>query len=331
MAMERVPYLVGGGFEHSAEVMRAALAASTSGAEGLVSPGDFKVTPTSVPGTSVAVAPGNALIRNSYGGGSAQTYAVRAPSQTELPIQATGSAGARTDLIIARVDDPTYAGGAFDATTFEAAKFEVIRGVPASTRAAAQLGLSYPAIALARVALPASTGTVTAGMITDLRKLAQPRKERHLFVHPLVQGDGVRRLASEDETGQYWPDVTAWRVEVPDWAQRVRMVAQWGGVSLLAAGGNSYGRLWVRLGSTEDGAGVNSQETSWDLPSNLVGNVREAWMGGDDRAVPAALRGREIPVGLRGRVRGADTAASKPQLDSVSVVSLDLEFYETAV
>ena len=36
MAMERVPYLVGGGFEHSAEVMRAMLAAATSGAEGIV-------------------------------------------------------------------------------------------------------------------------------------------------------------------------------------------------------------------------------------------------------------------------------------------------------
>lgn len=331
MAMERVPYLVGGGFEHSAEVMRAALAAATSGAEGILTPGDFKVTPTSVPGTNIAVAPGNGLIRNSYGGGGAQTYAVRAPSQTQLPIQATGSAGARTDLVVARVDDPTYAGGPFDPGTFEAAKFEVIRGVPAVTTSAAELGLSYPAIALARITLPKSTGTVTAGMVRDLRKIAQPRKERHIFVRPMVQGDGVRRLANEDPTGQYWPDVTSWRVEVPVWAQRVRMVAQWGGVSLLADGKNSYGRLWVQLGSVSDPAAASSQETSWDIPSNLAGNVREAWMGGDDRAVPVGLRGREIPVGLRGRVRGADTAASKPQLDSVSVVSLDLEFYETAV
>src|SRR5699024_11684863 len=70
----------------------------------------------------------------------------------------------------------------------------------------------------------------------------------------------------------------------------------------ISAGGNSYGRVWVRLGSTSDSTGVNSQETSWDIPSNLVGNVRESWMAGDDRAVPTALRGRKIPVGLRGRV-----------------------------
>lgn len=330
MAMERVPYLVGGGFEHSAEVMRAALAAATSGAEGIVTPGDFKVTPTAVPGTNVAVAPGNALIRNSYGGGGAQTYAVRAPSQTQLPIQATGSAGARTDLVVARVDDPTYGGGAFDPATFEAARFEVIRGVPASTRTAAELGLSYPAIALARVTLPASTGTVTAGMITDLRKLAQPRKERHLFVHPLTAGDGLQRLGAEALEGQYWPQVTQWRVDVPEWAQRVRLLAHWGGVQLLAAGGNSWGRVWIRLGSTSS-EGITSQETSWDLPDNLAGNARQSWMAGSDQAVPASLRGTSIPVGLRGRVNGYDSAESKPQLDALSVVSLDIEFYETAV
>lgn len=331
MAMERVPYLVGGGFEHSAEVMRAALAAATSGAEGIVTSGDFKVTPTSVPGTNVAVAPGNALIRNSYGGGSAQSYAVRAPSQTELPIQATGSAGSRTDLIVARVDDPTYGGGEFDPATFEAAKFEVIRGVPANTRTAAQLGLSYPAIALARIALPASTGTVTAGMITDLRKLAQPRKERSLFVHPLVMADGDHPLLAE-AAPQWWPNVTTWRVDIPEWAQRVRMVAQWGGVFLQAAGGNAWGRIWVRIGSVDTPTAVTSQETSWDLPSNLAGNVRQAWMAGDDRPVPAALRGApNTVIGLQGIVKGADSTASKPILDALSVVSLDVEFYETAV
>ena len=193
MALERVPYLVGGGFEHSAEVMRAALAAATSGAEGVLGAADFRVTPTAVPGTSVAVSPGNALLRNSYVGGGAQSYAVRAPSQTELPIQATGSAGARTDLVVARIDDPTYQGGAFDPATFEAAKFEVIRGVPANTVSVAGLGLSYPAIALARVTLPASTGTVTAGMITDLREVALPRRDRRL-VPVVVHGRDEDRL-----------------------------------------------------------------------------------------------------------------------------------------
>src|SRR5699024_6438620 len=137
MAMERVPYLVGGGFEHSAEVMRAMLAAATSGAEGIVNAGDMKVAATAVPGTSVRIAPGNALIRNSYGGGTAQTYACRAASQTELAITATGSSGRPTHPVAARLNGPTHAGGEFHPTTFQAAGFAAIHGAPAGTSSVA--------------------------------------------------------------------------------------------------------------------------------------------------------------------------------------------------
>ena len=335
MAMERVPYLVGGGFEHSAEVMRAMLAASTSGAEGIVTPGDFKVRPLSVPGTSVRVAPGNALIRNSYGGGQAQTYACRAGSETQVPIEATGSAGSRTDLIVARIDDPTYQGGAFDPLTFEAARFEVIQGVPASTKTVAGLGLSYPAIALARVTLPASTGTVTSAMITDLRALAQPRKERHLFVHPMTQADGIVRIVNRRDIGDWWPNpdtITGWRIDVPEWAQRVRIIGQAGGVLIRRGSANAWGRVWARIGSQYDGTGIDTQETSWDLASGTTGNHRESWITGADRAVPAGLRGATNQMlGMRGRVISSDNDDSLPVLDSLSVVSLDVEFYETAV
>lgn len=331
MSMERVPYLVGGGFEHSAEVMRAMLAAATSGAEGIVNAGDMKVAPLSVPGTGVRVAPGNALIRNSYGGGTAQTYAARASAQTELPIESTGSSGSRTDLIVARIDDPTYAGSEYDPLTYEAAKFEVIRGVPASTRTASQLNLSYPAIALARITLPASTGTVTSGMITDLRKIAIPRRERVLYVHPLIQDDGDHELTATSEDGQYWPRVTTWRVDVPDWAQRVRIVGNLGGVKIRGGGGNSYGYVWVRIGGMSDPDGFNSQATAWDIPSTNAGNIREAWVFGDDHSIPVGMRGRDVTLAMRGRVNGRDSGAPRPLADSLSVLSLDLEFYETAV
>ena len=337
MAMERVPYLVGGGFEHSAEVMRAMLAAATSGAEGIVTPGDFKVRPLSVPGTSVRVAPGNALIRNSYGGGQAQSYACRAGSETEVPIEATGSAGSRTDLIVARIDDPTYQGGSFDPLTFEAARFEVIRGVPASTKTVAGLGLTYPAIPLARVTLPKSTGTVTSSMITDLRFLAQPRKERHLFVHPLSRADEVQYLSDSRDIGDWWPSplVTGWTVDVPSWAQRVRIVGQVGGV-LLRGGevgdAEARGRFWARIGSQYDGTGIDAEPVEWNLDTSQISHTREAWLTGADRSVPAALRGQEgVMVGVRGRVDYRRGSTPLPELNYLSVVTLDLEFYETAV
>ena len=326
MAMERVPYLVGGGFEHSAEVMRAMLAASTSGAEGIVNAGDFKVQPLSVPGTSVRVAPGNALIRNSYGGGQAQTYACRAGSETEVPIEATGSAGSRTDLIVARIDDPTYQGGAFDPLTFEAARFEVIQGVPASTKTVAELGLSYPAIALARVKLPASTGTVTAAMITDLRSVALPRIQRHLFTHNLSneETDAINPPVG-DEMGEAWPNVF-WNFTIPDWATRVRVRALLGGVRVEEKSPNNYGNLFVRFGTVP--AGFSTQYGRWD--NSMAGGVtRQTFMVADDRTVPSSFRGIDTRAYIRATRKNDNL--NVPLLDTFSSISLDLEFYETAV
>ena len=326
MAMERVPYLVGGGFEHSAEVMRAMLAASTSGAEGIVNAGDFKVRPLAVPGTSVRVAPGNALIRNSYGGGQAQTYACRAGSETEVPIEATGSAGSRTDLIVARIDDPTYQGGAFDPLTFEAARFEVIKGVPASTKTVAELGLSYPAIALARVKLPASTGTVTAAMITDLRSVALPRIQRHLFTHNLSneETDAINPPVG-DEMGEAWPNVF-WNFTIPDWATRVRVRALLGGVRVEEKAPNNYGNLFVRFGTVP--TGFSTQYGRWD--NSMAGGVtRQTFMVADDRTVPSSFRGIDTRAYIRATRKNDNR--NVPLLDTFSSISLDLEFYETAV
>ena len=326
MAMEQVPYLVGGGFEHSEKIMRAALAAATSGAEGIMNAGEFKVKPTSVPGSNVAIAPGNALLRNTHEVG--QTYACRANEETVIPIQATGSSGARTDLIVARIDDPMYGvgEGSFDPETWEAAKFEVIQGVPASTKTAAQLNLSYPAIALARITLPKSTGTVTAAMITDLRSVALPRIQRHLFTHNLSneETDAINPPVG-DEMGEAWPNVF-WNFTIPDWATRVRVRAILGGVRVEEKAPNNYGNLFVRFGTVP--TGFSTQYGRWD--NSMAGGVtRQTFMVADDRTVPKSFRGIDTRAYIRATRKNDNR--NVPLLDTFSSISLDLEFYETAV
>ena len=327
MAMERVPYLVGGGFEHSAEIMRVMLAASTSDAEGIMTAGDFKIAPTPVPGPTVVAAPGNALIRNSYAGGRGQTYACRAAEQTEIPIVATGSSGSRTDLIVARIDDPTYQGGPFDPLTFEAAKFEVISGVSSKQSGVANLNLGYPAIPLARINIPASTGTITAAMITDLRSVALPRTQRHLFTYALKTGESDRLLGPVgDVEGEAWPN-HYWYFNIPSWAQRVRVRAILGGVRVEEKAPNNYGQFYVRFGTIPNG--FNTQTTRWDISTANGGVARQTFMCADDRSVPSAWRG----VDTRAYIRGSrvNNNANTPELDAFSSISLDLEFYETAV
>lgn len=317
----------------SPEMARLVAYTASGGAEGIIEPPDLRVRALSTPGNRVRVAPGGALLRNRYSGGGQQTYALRNAVQHESPIiTATGSSGGRTDLVVARVLDPNYEGSAPpDPNDFQYARTEIIEGVPSNTRSALDLNLNFPAIALARINIPSSTATITNSMITDLRHVANPRKDRQLIVRPLYR-DEEFRLNRLSPNSQQWPNLDLGDLRIPEWAERVRILATWAGVYLDRAGGPSHGRIWVRFGSSEDPEGFDTQHTSWgkDTGEN-IGDVRETWIGGEDKGIPSRLRGQTKQIRMRGRVNTETTGISRPVLDWLSVVSLDVEFYETAV
>lgn len=217
MAMDPVPYAIGGGLaKHSPEIARVLAYASTSGAEGIVTPGDLKVTATSVPGTSVAVAPGAALMLSRSPGGEQQTYVLRHPTTSTVAIAATGSSAGRTDLIVARVEDPYAAGSPWqvpaDPTRGPYVSLRVISGVKATDTA---MPPGQTGVVLARVTLPASTGTVTNAMVTDLRNLALPRSSSGL----VSAGLGDELLPGpNNNTFRRWPTGFMPEVLVPYWA-----------------------------------------------------------------------------------------------------------------
>ncbi|KRE79942.1 hypothetical protein [Arthrobacter sp. Soil763] len=235
MALDNTPWAVGGGAALGVEVARTLAYASTRGAEGVVGLGDLKVTAQPVPNNTVAVVPGAALILNRYPGGGQQTYGLRNATQTDVPITATGSAGGRTDLVVARILDPQYEGPEpADPVTFQYSRLEVIQGVPAGTKRAKELNLGYPAVELAKVTLPANTATVTSGMITDLRRVAQPRRDRAMVTlfPTATQTIPTTGYAS-------WPIQPGQKplVAVPEWATRVDIVAHLSGVKFAQSGG----------------------------------------------------------------------------------------------
>ncbi|MFD0044749.1 hypothetical protein ACFVGV_06115 [Pseudarthrobacter scleromae] len=232
MAWDSVPWFVGGGAQHSPEVARLMAYASTNGAEGIVTPGDLKVTALAVPGGSVNVAPGAALIRNRATGGNSQTYVARNPVEDTVGIAPTGSGSGRTDLIVAQIEDPFMAGEPWqdpaDPTVGPYIFTRVIPNVPANTTRLQDVpGYSgRSAITLARVDIPASTGTITAAMITDLRALAMPRQWREMIPYAALQGEyltGVNAWAD-------WPTALQPQVRVPDWATDVFMTVNLTGV-----------------------------------------------------------------------------------------------------
>lgn len=326
---EPTPWVVGGGAEHSPEVARLLAYVASSSAEGIVTSGDLKVSALPVAAESIRVAPGAALIRNRFAGGGQQTYAVRNTAAHDAPVVATDSGGGRSDLVVARIHDPQYAGEIpTDPTDYQYVRTEVIQGVPSGTTSALDLNLGYPAIALARLDIPASTATITDSMIADLREVAQPRTKRHLFTYALTaedEPDWLNWPTGAPPDGEAWPNYF-WHVDIPEWAQRVRIRAFWAQVRVEQKTPNNYGHLWVRIGTVANG--FSSQHVNWDI-ATTGGITRQAWMVADDRSVPSAFRGTRQQVYLRGYLNNDN--GNVPKLDMQSAISVDLEFYETAV
>lgn len=320
MALDNTPWFVGGGAQHSPEVARMLAFASTRGAEGIVGLGDLKVQAQAVPNGTVRVSTGAGIILNRYAGGGQQSYGLRNATQTDVAITATGSGAGRTDLVVARVLDPQYEGAApGDPITFQYSRLTVVQGVPAGTKTAAELNLGYPAIALAKVTLPVSTATITAGMITDLRRVAQPRRERAMVT---VFPSATQSIP----TGGYgsWPIQSAQRplVAVPTWATKVDIVAHLSGVKFVQGGGTAT-TAGIRTGfgsslPAENGIIVqDSVDTSGRYHYTLVGT----------HVVDSSMRGTDQYINIQGyRTFGSGLWTA----DNQTSIVIDWEFSEGA-
>lgn len=223
MTWDSVPYVTQlEGAAHAPEVFRTALYASTGGAEGIVDPTDLKVTATAVPGGTLNIAIGSALIRARAAGAAQQTYAARNPTLDNVAVPATGNA-IRRDLVVVRVEDPGMTGEPWDDPDDPAVGpyvfTRVIPNVPAGTTRLQDVPghENDTGFALALITIPANTGTYTNAMLTDLRRLARPRQQRI----PLTDlGATTSTLTQTAGTlfPKYQPSVT-----VPDWATHMRV------------------------------------------------------------------------------------------------------------
>lgn len=328
MALDSTPWFVGGGAHHSPEIARLLAYASTSGIEGIVDPSSLAVKAQSTPNGTVAVRPGAALILNRYAGGGQQTYVLRNASSTNVTIPATSSSGGRTDAIVARVLDPQYEGAApTDPVTFQYSRLERIAGVSSSLTEISQLGLTYPAVLLARVNIPASTGTITSGMITDLRSIADPKMTSALRARAAVAAD-TETLTVTSAKGEWFPNAGAeQRIMVPSWAVRMIIEATW--IQVREPGGNSAGECWVEYGPWKE-TGVreySTQRFDWNT-HNGTDVARGVWEVADYVYVPPVMRGTEQIFVMKGRVTLASAPGARPQIDAKSGVKMRVTFLQ---
>ncbi|MFD7499552.1 hypothetical protein [Streptomyces sp. NPDC059850] len=224
------------GADHSARAMRLMIRDLARGRQGVAQSEDLKVRPLETPGPGVRVGDGSALIHGARPWQGAYTQSNIGDARVD--VEPSGPFG-RTDLIVLRIEDPEWEGQR-DPQREEIGYFHVVKGTDHDADTVPE---GMTGIALARITLPRNTATITAGMITDLRQIANPRTERILRTAHPTKTDEV-----PGKHGQWaaWPEEAAWDLDVPIWATETTVVVTLSG--LRADAGSVYAELRTRLG-----------------------------------------------------------------------------------
>lgn len=222
MAWDGIPWFVEG-TAASEETLRLVVEAAACGGEGIVAPADLLVTALDAPDSAVKVGPGAMVAkRRAAAGGGGQSYAARMPTAELVDIEPTGADGGRSDLIIARVEDP-YGGESWPAPTDPATGpyvfTRVLTDVPAGTTSVRDIDPDSTAVTLARIDIPAGTSSITAAMVTDLRQMVRPRTQT---VRRYLPGWSVPDdVGPVTDAWEIWPMGATWADWVPEWATHV--------------------------------------------------------------------------------------------------------------
>jgi hypothetical protein len=348
-------YFLGGGAEHSAEQVRRLVYGHQQGAEGICTLSDLRVQPLAIPGGGVAVMIGSAFIVSRYAGAVREMYFGTVTQEQTVTIPPnTDEDESRSDLIVMRVKDPFVQGSPWTdpaagvvgdgeesdeerAAIRAAAQYvfiERIPSVPAGTTRLQQV-VGYEndtALTLARVDLPAITGTVIDDHIVNLRYVHTPR-ERTRPIHYALSGAEVNAVSATSawpDGGQTWPaqaeHAGELELDIPSWASHAAVEVTFYGV--LYPGGDAWGSVWLQIGATANPANVKSQDSRWD--SDGVANPSRATLGfADTIAIPAVLRGtRQKFYPRASRFGGSPEATAR--MDRVSSIAIKVTFQERA-
>jgi len=319
------------GANSSSRIARLQLQSGTASRNGVVDSAHLRILPLTVPGTSVRATSGGATILGAEAAFQGSYFAFNVGDQ-EIAISPTGSGGGRSDLVVLRVEDPNISGTPWshDVTVDPVYYFRVIEGV---TNTTTDVPPGMTGVALARLDIPANTATITAGMITDVRQMANPKRLRELRVQ---RGQGLAdgRYDEADFTSDFerWPQHD-WTVTIPEWATQVQVRADWLNVMYPAPGGTGGdydARGQVRVGLVGSGGNViNTASTAYNFNSTSASNGYRCSVGLAAQAnVPVAMRGMAVDLRMYAKCDvGRDVFLVA---DGWANFAVDLEFREQA-
>lgn len=311
MALETTPMAVTDG-EHTSQMFRMMIRDLARGNQGITEGGHLKVSALATPGAGVQIADGSGVIKGVASAVQGHYSAYNIGSDTV----AIGAAGGtpRSDMLILRVQDPFYEGSRDPS---DCVFFDVVTNVSSS---ATTVPSGYSAIPLARIDIPASTATITNAMIKDLRKVANPRRDRILY--PYYAADPLVEISGTSETWKTHPNLTMANIAIPTWAATAKIVFTVSGVRL--ADGNVWGNFRFMLGTVEAAQYVGIDDNQGSAARR--GTVQMVETIDLTTTDGAAMRGTTQT--FKSRMRTRSTNAGKIGVDATTTFNIDVEFTE---
>jgi hypothetical protein len=324
MPWDGVPWFVEQPARHSASIARKLAYASVGGQQGIIAPTDCEVRELAVPGTQVRVFPGLVSILNKATGVTKEAYLGSLATEDVVDIVATTASGPRSDMVCARVENPSETGGGWSAPADPQAgpyiKTVVISNVGSS--AVVPPGTAGKAlIPLARIDIPASTGTILQSYIKDLRKMAAVLRDSQRIMLPCP---GQHTLPTSQNTYITWPSppMTGPTIDIPEWATKC-FISGTVSVVNIPSGGNARGDLRAGLGTLRTAATMYDYDTT-----GTTGVDRQNLLFGGPLDIPASMRGTTQPLVSEGRgytVASGNTIPIYAELYSTVSVQVDFQ------
>ena len=267
----------------NAALARLMLQAATMGSQGVVGALDCQVQATTpTPTAGIVITPGQVVVLGQETPYQGAYHGWNIGNDTTLSIAATTGA-VRSDMIVARAEDPTWAGSPWGGPAAGQIVWpRVISGV-SSTATVAPGGIS--AIPLARIDMPASTSTVQQSYIHDLRQVAIPQTATTQLY---AAGPGSGNNWTTGGSTVAWPTGATWPVSIPSWA--TQMVVMWSLNQIQWVSGWCRGTVRLVIGSSVTAPVVTTPASLVSIQA-AAGPFRHTTGGGGVVAIPASIRG----------------------------------------
>jgi hypothetical protein len=313
-------YQIDGG-NTTSQLWRQALEAVALGGQaigGIVNPLDCVVT---VPGTNLipSISAGTVLIDGQEVFQQGAYVGFNPGADTSLTVAPT-TGTARSDMVVARVEDPTFTASPWGGSVLSQLVFPRLITNVSSTAIVPPGGQSC--IPLARIDMPATASVVLQAYVTDLRVMANVKRDRRLLQ---ASGAGTAVPWTLGTSPVAWPALATWPLPIPSWATGIKLRWMLANVVYLGGGTNwARGNVYPVLGASVSAPNQVFASTLVSVQTAATAYEVMIIAGSADAVISTALRGTTQTLQFAQTTDGTQTGIIEVTEGSVFVMDVEL-------